>query len=102
MDTLPNMHWTHPAWLPSVGGMSLLDDVTTAVTEAGDRLLSVWTPDSRPADREQMLAAAVRNEEISGEGLREALAALRPDARFAGDRLPGGGVAEDGVPGGAW
>lgn len=73
--------------------MSLLDDVTRATTEAGDRLLSVWTPDARPADRQQMRAAALRNEELSGGPLKETLAALRPDAGFAEDDLPPGGGA---------
>lgn len=60
----------------------LIDAVVTIATEAGDRLLAVYSTDARPADRGELVRAAVRNEHASGDGLREALATLRPEARF--------------------
>jgi myo-inositol-1(or 4)-monophosphatase len=80
MQALPNMHWTHVGAAPSVDHMSLIDDVTKVATEAGDRLLDVWSPDARPADRQQMIEAARRNEKVSAP--HDALTALRPDAGF--------------------
>ena len=60
----------------------LLSAVAAVATEAGDRLLAVYSPGARPADREELLKAATRNEEVSSAGLREALRALRPGARW--------------------
>jgi myo-inositol-1(or 4)-monophosphatase len=63
-------------------GTGLLGEVAKLATEAGDRLLAVYSPDARPADREELMTAAIRNEEVSSAGLRDALSALRPGARW--------------------
>ncbi|MFG1606569.1 inositol monophosphatase family protein [Actinoplanes sp. NPDC049265] len=68
--------------------MSLIDDVTRIATDAADRLLAVWSPDARPADRQQMIEAAERNENLSRP--QAALAALRPDAAFIDEEEPPG------------
>jgi myo-inositol-1(or 4)-monophosphatase len=60
----------------------LLDEVANLATGAGDRLLAVYSPDARPADLEELTKAADRNEEVSSAGLRDALSALRPGARW--------------------
>ena len=62
--------------------LELLSAVAQVAAEAGDRLLAVYSPGARPADREELLKAAARNEEVSSAGLREALHALRPGARW--------------------
>src|SRR5271156_921932 len=54
----------------------LLDEVAKVANETGDRLLAVYSPDARPADRGELTKAAIRNEEVSSRGLREALHAL--------------------------
>jgi myo-inositol-1(or 4)-monophosphatase len=60
----------------------LLEQVTRVAAEAGDRLLAVYSPDARPADRDELMKAAFRNEEAASAGLRDALHALRPGARW--------------------
>lgn len=60
----------------------LLDEVAKVAAAAGDRLLAVYSPDARPADRDELVKAAIRNEEASSAGLRDALRALRPQARW--------------------
>ena len=60
----------------------LLNDVAKVATDAGNRLLAVYSPDARPASRDELLQAATRNEEVSSAGLRAALRALRPQARW--------------------
>jgi myo-inositol-1(or 4)-monophosphatase len=75
----------------------LLDEVGKVATEAGDRLLAVYSPDARPADRDELLKAATRNEEASSAGLRDALRALRPQARWLEEENETGPV-----PGGEW
>jgi myo-inositol-1(or 4)-monophosphatase len=60
----------------------LLKQVETVAIEAADRLLKVYSPDARPTDRQELMTAAVRNEDVSSSGLREALSALRPTARW--------------------
>ena len=61
---------------------SLLNEVAQVATDAGNRLLAVYSPDARPASRDELLQAAIRNEEVSSAGLREALQGLRPQARW--------------------
>jgi myo-inositol-1(or 4)-monophosphatase len=78
-------------------GAQLLDEATRVATEAGDRLLATWSPDSRPASRDELMAAAACNEEASSAGLREALAALRPQARWLAEEQETGAL-----PGGEW
>ena len=62
--------------------LELLSAVAQVAAEAGDRLLAAYSPGARPADRGELLKAAARNEEVSSAGLREALHALRPGARW--------------------
>jgi myo-inositol-1(or 4)-monophosphatase len=78
-------------------GAQLLDEVTRVAMAAGDRLLATWSPDARPASRDELMAAAARNEEASAAGLREALAALRPQARWLEEEHETGAL-----PGGEW
>ena len=66
----------------------LLDEVGKVAAGAGDRLLAVYSPDARPADREEVTKAALRNEEVSSRGLRDALHALRPQARWLEEEQP--------------
>lgn len=58
----------------------LLPATVEAVRAAGKRLSTVYSPDSRPTGRADMVRAATRNEEASLDGLRPALAAVRPGA----------------------
>jgi myo-inositol-1(or 4)-monophosphatase len=78
-------------------GIHLLDQVARVATEAGDRLLAVYSPDARPADRDELTKAAVRNEEASSAGLRDALHALHPQARWLAEENETGAL-----PGGPW
>jgi myo-inositol-1(or 4)-monophosphatase len=75
----------------------LLDEVARVATGAGDRLLALYSPDARPADRDELLKAATRNEEAAGAGLRDALRALRPQARWLEEENETGPL-----PGGEW
>jgi myo-inositol-1(or 4)-monophosphatase len=75
----------------------LLDEVAKVATVAGDRLLVVYSPDARPADREELTKAASRNEEVSSAGLRDALHALRPEARWLEEKNETGAL-----PDGEW
>jgi myo-inositol-1(or 4)-monophosphatase len=60
----------------------LLEQVTKVADNAGGRLLAVYSPGARPADRDDLMKAALRNEQVASDGLREALHALRPGARW--------------------
>jgi myo-inositol-1(or 4)-monophosphatase len=64
---------------------ALLAAVTTAAQEAGARLLEVYSPQARPASRQDLFAAGRRNEEVSLAVLTPALAAARPGARWVDD-----------------
>lgn len=75
----------------------LLSAVTKIATEAGDRLLAIYSPGARPSDRDELMKAAFRNEEASSAGLREALQPLRPDARWLEEDNEAGAL-----PGGEW
>jgi len=75
----------------------LLDEVAKVAAAAGDRLLAVYSPDARPADRDELAKAAIRNEEASSAGLRDALRALRPQARWLEEDNETGAL-----PGGEW
>jgi myo-inositol-1(or 4)-monophosphatase len=75
----------------------LLDEVARVAAGAGDRLLALYSPDARPAGRDELLAAANRNEEASSAGLRDALRALRPQARWLEQENETGPL-----PGGEW
>jgi myo-inositol-1(or 4)-monophosphatase len=61
---------------------NLLGQVTDIATAAGDRLLAVYSPGARPATRDELMTAALRNEEASSAGLRDALHHVRPQARW--------------------
>ena len=75
----------------------LLDDVTKVAIEAGDRLLAVYSPEARPAGRDELMKAAMRNEHAAAAGLRDALRALRPGARWLEEDNETGAL-----PGGEW
>ncbi|TBN57614.1 3'(2'),5'-bisphosphate nucleotidase CysQ [Glaciihabitans arcticus] len=66
--------------------MEINDQTVAAVAaiakNAGQRLLDVFSPDARPVDRDELQRVAARNEQVSADGLRDALHELRPDARF--------------------
>jgi myo-inositol-1(or 4)-monophosphatase len=75
----------------------LLDEVAKAATGAGDRLLAIYSPDARPADRAELTKAASRNEQVSSAGLRDSLSALRPQARWLAEENETGAL-----PDGEW
>lgn len=95
-----------------VSGVGLAEDVALlakaeeAARAAGVRLLTAFTPDARPADRDDIYAAAKAVEQTSMPGLRAALAAARPGAGWVDDELetralpPGEWWAVDPVEGG--
>lgn len=58
----------------------LLDSMAAIARAAGGRLLAVYSPTSRPRSRDDMFGAGQRNEEVSLQGMRDALTALRPAA----------------------
>jgi myo-inositol-1(or 4)-monophosphatase len=64
---------------------AILTAMTAAVRQAGAALLALYTPQARPADRDDMVAAGRRNEEASLACLRPALTAARPQARWVDD-----------------
>lgn len=64
---------------------ALLAKVIDAVHDAGTRLLALYSPDARPGDWNEIASAGRRNEEASLDGLRDALAAARPQARWVED-----------------
>ena len=89
------MHLKSCIFLSSVGGMTtqatltitdddraLMTAVTDAAREAGGRLLEIYSPQARPADRSDLFTAGRRNEEVSLAVLTPALAAARPGARW--------------------
>ena len=63
----------------------LIAAVEQIAVEAGNRLLALYSDSNRIADRASMIAAARHNEDASSAGLREALAEVRPEARWAED-----------------
>jgi myo-inositol-1(or 4)-monophosphatase len=75
----------------------LLDEVAKAATGAGDRLLAIYSPDARPADRAELTKSASRNEQVSSAGLRDSLSALRPQARWLAEENETGAL-----PDGEW
>jgi myo-inositol-1(or 4)-monophosphatase len=72
----------------------LLDEVAQVATWAGDRLLALYSPEARPAGREELTNAAIRNEEASSAGLRDALHALRPEARWLEEENETGALSD--------
>lgn len=64
---------------------TLLAKVIDAVHDAGTRLLTLYSPDARPGDGNEIGSALRRNEEASLAGLRAALAASRPQAQWMDD-----------------
>lgn len=65
--------------------LTLLPAVIDIARASGDRLLATYSPAARPTGRPDMFTAGQRNEEVSSDGLREALAALRPAAGWVDD-----------------
>jgi len=63
----------------------LLTRVVDIAKTTGASLLEVFSPGARPASRGDMFTVGQRNEELALSGLRDALAELRPGARWAGD-----------------
>lgn len=90
---MSNTPSTRPAALdePTLAGMVRI------ARDAGARLLAAFRPDARPAGRDELVAAVQANDEIASAGLSEALAALRPEARWLGDDL-----ASASLPDGEW
>jgi myo-inositol-1(or 4)-monophosphatase len=64
---------------------STLAAMVEAVHDAGAALLALYTPQARPADRDDMFRAGRRNEEASLARLRPALTAARPQAGWVHD-----------------
>ena len=64
---------------------TLLDQVSELAHQAGKRLLAAFSPTARPANRAEILAAGQRIERIADDGVRSALTALRPGARWLTD-----------------
>lgn len=64
---------------------TLLAKVIDAVHNAGTRLLTLYSPDAHPGDRNEIGSAVRRNEEASLDGLQAALAAARPQAQWVDD-----------------
>lgn len=64
---------------------TLLAKVIDVVHNAGTRLLTLYSPDARPSDRNEIGSAVRRNEEASLDGLQAALAAARPQAQWVDD-----------------
>ena len=75
---------------------ALVEAVAKVATDAGNRLLGVFTPDARPADKQELVRLAVRNERVASAGLRDALSALRPGARFVEDEQEAAPLPDDG------
>ncbi len=69
----------------SAADEALLRAVVAAIQAAGARLLELYSPDARPSDRDELFTAGRRNEEVSLGGLRTALAAAHPQARWVDD-----------------
>ena len=76
---------------------ALLPAVIAAVHAAGRRLLTRFSADSRPADRDDIVAAIRANDAASLGLLRHALATARPEAGWAEDEEEGGAL-----PAGEW
>lgn len=66
---------------------ALLAPLSAILHAAGQRLLALHDPAARPRDRAAMFDAGRRNEEASLDGLREALAELRPAAGWVDEAL---------------
>ncbi|MFJ4918841.1 inositol monophosphatase family protein [Streptomyces sp. NPDC088725] len=64
---------------------ALLPEVIALAQSSGARIRELFTPGARILDRTTLLAAYERVEAVSAEGLREALALLRPGARWLDD-----------------
>lgn len=63
----------------------ILEQVVRAAHDAGARLLDIYTPEARPRDRNDIINAGTRNEEVSMRALQPALTAARPEARWVDD-----------------
>jgi len=81
----------------SAADEALLPAVVAAVQAAGARLLTRFSADSRPAGRDDIVAAIDANDAASLGLLRDALATARPRAGWAEDEEGGGAL-----PAGEW
>ena len=77
----------------------LLPALSAIAQDAGRRLLSAFSAGARPASRDAVLAAMLRNEALVAAGLRDALTALRPSAGWREDAGQGEGEP---LPAGEW
>jgi myo-inositol-1(or 4)-monophosphatase len=75
---------------------NLLPAVTAVAREAGARLLAIYSPDARPSGRDDMFLAGRRNEDTASQGLRAALSAVRPQARWVADDAEAAPLPDDG------
>ncbi|MFC8177275.1 inositol monophosphatase family protein [Rhodococcus sp. NPDC057297] len=75
---------------------TLLSQVEEVAHAAGETLLTLFDPDSRPTDRTQLFDAMRRNEDAVS-GLRDELASLRPSAQWLPDTL-----SSTSLPDGEW
>lgn len=83
--------------LSEASDASTLASMTRIARATGARLLAVFSPDARPASRDALVAAVRANDELASAGLADALAALRPQARWLDDDL-----AASTLPDGEW
>lgn len=60
----------------------LVSEMAAIAKAAGARLLATYSTRARPGSREDMFVAGQRNEDVSLQGMREALTALLPTARW--------------------
>lgn len=69
----------------SESDVAIVERVQEIAVAAGERLRALYSPSNRPSDRDSMVAAARANEAAASNGLRDALLAVRPDARWVED-----------------
>lgn len=76
---------SQPSANAAAGDAALLTQVIDAAHNAGNRLLAIYSPNARPSDYNAILAAGMRNEEVSLPGLKSALTTARPQAQWVED-----------------
>ncbi|MEA5367336.1 inositol monophosphatase family protein [Amycolatopsis sp., V23-08] len=65
--------------------LALLPHLVNVAQEAGRRVREIYSPAARPASRDDLYAGNQRVEEAGADGVRKALTALRPEARWLDD-----------------
>src|SRR5690349_10070516 len=87
---MPILHWSYVRVGSNFEGMNqysaLLPHVVEIAHAAGEKLLALYEPDSRPTDRTQIYDAMRRNENAVSS-LRGELQSLRPQATWLPDEL---------------